>query len=131
MTNSAEPSIEKTQTEQQVVEQQNEPPDTERPLWQRQDIDPDLKKQALRALFKKTEFGVLDGLNEYDEDFTQFTHLGDIIPHDMKRMIQLANENTQLETQSIETSELDLDEADERALEQNTAPKQKEDDNLA
>jgi hypothetical protein len=59
------------------------------PIWQQADADPDLKKQALKALFKQSEFGHLDGLNEYDEDYTTFTSLGDVVTREMKRMMDL------------------------------------------
>jgi hypothetical protein len=65
-----------------------------KPVWQRDDVDADTKKMALRALFQKPEFHVRDGLNEYDDDFTQFSSLGNIVTHEMKRMLRLAEEKT-------------------------------------
>ena len=47
-----------------------------------------LRRQALRKLFHFQQFNITDGLNDYDEDYTDFETLGDIIPHDMKRMLQ-------------------------------------------
>lgn len=66
----------------------------EKPIWQRDDVDADTKKAALRKLFHKPEFNLRDGLNEYDDDFTQFAGLGSIVTHEMKRMLKLAEENT-------------------------------------
>lgn len=43
-----------------------------------------LRKQALRKLFSSAVFNKVDGLDDYDEDFTQFEALGDIITSDMK-----------------------------------------------
>ena len=45
-----------------------------------------LRRAALRKLFKLPEFGVLDGLNEYDEDYTQFEKLGDMVTYHQRRM---------------------------------------------
>lgn len=74
------------------------------PLWQRQDIDPETKKQALQALFRQPEFNQRDGLNEYDDDFTSFSSLGDIVTHEMKRMLALAEslEQNSSEEPSVE-----------------------------
>ena len=64
------------------------------PIWQRDDVDAGTRKQALRELFHKPQFNVRDGLNEYDDDFTQFAGLGDIVTHEMKRMMNLAEKTT-------------------------------------
>ena len=68
--------------------------DEDKPIWQRDDVDDETKKAALRSLFHKPEFHVRDGLNEYDDDFTKFASLGNIVTHEMKRMIKLAEEKT-------------------------------------
>ena len=47
-----------------------------------------LRQQAMRKLFAQPGFNITDGLNDYDEDFTQFTGLGNVITHEMKRMLQ-------------------------------------------
>lgn len=64
------------------------------PLWQQKDVEPDIKKKALSALFKQPEFNDVDHMNEYDEDFTSFSSLGDIVTQEMKRMLRLAEEKT-------------------------------------
>lgn len=46
-----------------------------------------LRKQALRKLFHMPSMNIVDGLDDYAEDFTSFSPLGDIIPHEMKRML--------------------------------------------
>ncbi len=82
----------------ETAEQPDQITDTEtkqeKPLWQRDDVDEDTRKSALRALFRKPEFNVRDGLNEYDDDFTKFASLGNIVTHEMKRMLKLAEEKT-------------------------------------
>jgi len=67
------------------------------PLWQQKDVEPDIKKKALAALFKQPEFKEVDHMNEYDEDFTSFSSLGGIVTEEMKRMLQLAEEKTRPE----------------------------------
>jgi hypothetical protein len=47
-----------------------------------------LRRQALRKLFSSSSFNVCDGLDDYDEDFTQFTKLGDIVTADMKHQLE-------------------------------------------
>lgn len=66
----------------------------ELPIWQRDDVDAETKKEALKALFHQPEFNVRDGLNEYDNDFTQFAGLGGVVTHEMKRMLKLAEQKT-------------------------------------
>ena len=48
-----------------------------------------LRKLALRKLFHGEAFNIRDGLDEYDDDFTQFEKLGDIVTSDMKHQIEL------------------------------------------
>lgn len=91
--------------DQQDVEQRGND-EQDKPLWQQKDGDPELKKQALKQLFKQSEFNELDGLNEYDEDYTSFTGLGDVVTQEMKRMLKLAEEKTRPEQQEeISTGE--------------------------
>lgn len=47
-----------------------------------------LRKQALRKLFHMPFLNIVDGLDDYAEDYTKFAALGDIIPHEMMRMLE-------------------------------------------
>ena len=51
-------------------------------------VSDDLRQQAMRKLFTHPEINITDGLNDYDEDYTQFAGLGKIITHEMKRRLQ-------------------------------------------
>lgn len=51
-------------------------------------VSDDLRQQAMRKLFTQPDFNITDGLNDYDEDYTQFAGLGSVITHEMKRMLQ-------------------------------------------
>lgn len=48
-----------------------------------------LRRAALRRLFHGEEFNIVDGLDEYAEDFTSFETLGDIVTADMRHMIEV------------------------------------------
>jgi hypothetical protein len=52
--------------------------------------DESAARLALRALFRRPEFSVRDGLDDYDEDFTSFQLMGDLVTHDMRRMAERA-----------------------------------------
>lgn len=46
-----------------------------------------LRRQALHRLFHLPACNITDGLDDYDEDFTRFAGLGDVVTHEMKRML--------------------------------------------
>ena len=47
-------------------------------------VSEELRQIALRKLFSSAAFNVVDGLDDYDEDFTSFAKLGDIVTADMR-----------------------------------------------
>lgn len=51
-----------------------------------------LRKAALRKLFHLPKYNVLDGLNDYDDDFRSFAALGDIVTADMRHREELEAE---------------------------------------
>jgi hypothetical protein len=53
-------------------------------------VSDELRRLALRKLFSLPQFNIRDDLNDYDEDFSAFRSLGDVIPHDMARGIERA-----------------------------------------
>ncbi len=60
-----------------------------------------LRTLALRQLFRGSMFNVRDGLDDYDDDFTQFTKLGDIVTAEMRRQmarLKQASEDEQDDT---------------------------------
>jgi hypothetical protein len=59
-------------------------------------VSDSLRRKALRILFGQSAFNITDGLNDYDEDYTEFAELGNVITHEMKRALQreLAEEKT-------------------------------------
>jgi hypothetical protein len=48
-----------------------------------------LRRAALRKLFHGAEFNVIDELDDYAEDFTSFTALGDVLTADMRHLIEV------------------------------------------
>ena len=82
-----------------VKAKQTEVDELSLPDWQRKDFDPDIKKQLLNSLFRQTEFNNLDGLNDYDDDFTTFPNLGSVITEEMHRMLRLAEGKKHTEAQ--------------------------------
>lgn len=84
-----------------------------------------LRKLALRKLFHSDVFNIRDGLDEYDDDFTQFEKLGDIVTSDMRHQVELeaqrkAEQLLQHEDQSSDAGEVhDLETNDVHDLETN------------
>ena len=52
-------------------------------------VSDELRNLALRKLFRAPVFNIRDGLDEYDDDFTSFEKLGDIVTSDMKHQIEM------------------------------------------
>ena len=50
--------------------------------------------QTKIQLFHLPHFNVTDGLDDYDEDFTTFAELGDVVTHEMKRMLEKEKEQS-------------------------------------
>lgn len=70
-----------------------------------------LRKLALRKLFHGEAFNIRDGLDEYDDDFTQFEKLGDIVTSDMRHQVELeaqrkADQLLQHEDQSSDAADV-------------------------
>ncbi len=52
-------------------------------------ISEPLRRAALRKLFHSAEFNVIDELDDYAEDFTTFTALGDLVTADMRHPLEV------------------------------------------
>ena len=53
-----------------------------------QGVSDELRRMALRKLFAQPSFNVLDGLNDYDEDYTKLAPLGDTITYQMRQWME-------------------------------------------
>jgi len=87
-------------------------------------VSDELRNLALRKLFRAPVFNIRDGLDEYDEDYTYFEKLGDIVTCDMKHQVEmqeqklresLANEDEASEEAELEDVESIEDEASQEA----------------
>jgi len=56
------------------------------------EVSDNLRQAALRKLFHLPKFNIVDGLDDYDDDFTTFAPLGDIITADMRHQMELEKE---------------------------------------
>ncbi|MDH3219562.1 MAG: DUF3306 domain-containing protein [Gammaproteobacteria bacterium] len=52
-------------------------------------VSDELRNLALRKLFGAPVFNIRDGLDEYDDDYTSFEKLGDIVTSDMRHRIEM------------------------------------------
>ena len=51
-------------------------------------VSEELRKLALRKLFHGAAFNVRDGLDDYDQDFTNFAKLGDVMTADLRYRLE-------------------------------------------
>jgi len=88
----AEPVVE--QEEQQELTDADMPPidsldgDSDFSVFMSPGVSEQLRTQALRKLFHLPAFNVTDGLNDYDEDYTRFAGLGNVVTQEMQRMLK-------------------------------------------
>ncbi|MCK5360672.1 MAG: DUF3306 domain-containing protein [Gammaproteobacteria bacterium] len=109
----AEAPVESVEAEEPVELEVYLPDDSDMPALESLDEDSDysgfmspkvsegLRTLALRQLFRGSVFNVRDGLDDYDDDFTQFTKLGDIVTAEMRRQmarLKQASEDEQDDT---------------------------------
>ena len=74
-------------------------------------VSDELRNLALRKLFHAPVFNIRDGLDEYDEDYTSFEKLGDIVTSDMKHQVEMQQKKLR-EARELEQRNAALDEAD-------------------
>ena len=83
-------------------------------------VSEELRNLALRKLFRAPSFNIRDGLDEYDDDFTSFAKLGDVVTSDMKHRIEMEQQKLR-EKLAREGEQADIEdavEADPEALEE-------------
>ncbi|NIR31985.1 MAG: DUF3306 domain-containing protein [Gammaproteobacteria bacterium] len=64
-----------------------------------------LRRQALRKLFTSAKFNVVDGLDDYAEDYRAFHALGDVITSDMRYAMKREAEKAQSRSDSARPGE--------------------------
>ncbi|MBF2761421.1 MAG: DUF3306 domain-containing protein [Ectothiorhodospiraceae bacterium AqS1] len=91
-------------------------------------VSEELRRRALRKLFLSAAFNVRDGLDDYDDDFTSFEALGDMVTADMKHQMEAEAERAQAaqaHTESETETESEIARAAEHTAE--TAPDENQD----
>jgi hypothetical protein len=53
------------------------------------EVSDGLRNLALRKLWRAPSFNIRDGLDDYDDDYTSFAELGDIVTCDMKHQVEM------------------------------------------
>ncbi|MEE9346542.1 MAG: hypothetical protein V3U88_13125 [Methylococcales bacterium] len=69
-----------------------------------------LSSQALLSVFRKSECCTLDGLNEYDDDFTSFVPLGNLVTHEMKQAADQLTKRALQDPNNENSHTLEIDE---------------------
>jgi hypothetical protein len=69
-------------------------------------VSESLRKLALRKLFHGSDFNLCDGLDDYDDDFTTFQALGDVITADLRHQMEL-EEQRKAEQQALAEEQAD------------------------
>lgn len=80
-------------------------------------VSDELRNLALRKLFRAPAFNIRDGLDEYDEDYTSFEKLGDIVTADMKHRIEMQEQKLREKLAAESEAEAAAAEAELDALE--------------
>jgi hypothetical protein len=76
-------------------------------------VSDELRNLALRKLFQAPVFNLRDGLDEYDEDYTYFEKLGDIVTCDMKHAIEMKEKKKAEAEAAAMNAEFDADETED------------------
>lgn len=75
-------------------------------------VSESLRRAALRKLFHSTAFNVVDELDDYNEDFTRFESLGDIVTAEMRHRAEIERRR-ELEPEAVEEDHAGAAEPDE------------------
>ncbi|MBD3609413.1 MAG: DUF3306 domain-containing protein [Gammaproteobacteria bacterium] len=81
-------------------------------------VSEQVRKAALRKMFHMPGLNIVDGLDDYDEDYTTFEVLGDIITHDMKRMAKVEEQREKEKQMQAEAEAKERMQAENEELEQ-------------
>ena len=94
-------------------------------------VSDELRNLALRKMFQAPFFNIRDGLDEYDEDYTTFEKLGDIVTCDMRHQMEVeANKKLEMEAKAISEAESIADEEEMEMVEDETPSIAAEDEGL-
>ena len=97
--------------EEPVLTDEDMPPietlgeDSDFSMFMSSGVSDKLRNLALRKMFHVPAFNIRDGLDEYDEDYTFFEPLGDILTCDMKHQIEMREKKKQEEAEALALEE--------------------------
>ena len=78
-------------------------------------VSDELRNLALRKMYKAPFFNIRDGLDEYDEDYTSFEKLGDIVTADMRHQMEIeARKKLEAEAKEIAEAASNADAEDDK-----------------
>jgi len=83
-------------------------------------VSDELRRLALRQLFGATKFNIRDGLDDYDEDFTRFAKLGDVITSDLRHRLEMEHPRSNADTDA--DVDADAEEASTAAVPEESSP---------
>lgn len=66
-------------------------------------VSDELRRRALRKLFHTAGYNVRDGLDDFDEDYTRFEKLGDIVTADMRHRLEMEAEKLRRSVAGLES----------------------------
>jgi hypothetical protein len=79
--------------------------DSDYSMFMSRGVSDKLRNLALRKMFHVPSFNIRDGLDEYDEDYTFFEPLGDIVTSDMKHQIEMLEKKKQEAAEALALEE--------------------------
>lgn len=91
--------------------------DSDYSMFMSSQVSDSLKKKALKKLFLSPSINVLDELNDYDENYTLFEALGDIVPYDLKQYLDRKCQEITEKTLDIEEPALEQQDIKEKPTE--------------
>ena len=113
-----QPEPEKALTDEDMPDIDSLTPDSDYTGFLSPQVSESLRRLALRKLFRGAQFNVRDGLDDYDQDFTSFAKLGDVITADMKHMLEQEMRRAEERNAAAEAGEAETEggkEAEEEA----------------
>lgn len=120
-----EPPPELTDTDMPPIESLTESSDVSG-FFSKQ-VSAELRRQALRKVFHLAKFNIRDGLDDYDDDFTNFEKLGeDVMTADRRHMLEVKKRQEEEEAELAEANAVEMDENEMVAEETETVVEEPE-----
>jgi hypothetical protein len=91
------------------------------------EVSEKLRKVALRKLFHGAGFNIRDGLDDYDEDFTFFEPLGDIVTADMRHREEMLERKAREAAEAAEKEQQIAAEVGSQSGQEPATPEPRED----